>query len=55
MRASKRLVAAVRGRDIDDGLMQETAHLIAKTRAGDEGQEGVRAFLEKRKPSWMTN
>ena len=55
MRESKRLVAAVRGRTIDDGLMQETAHLIAKTRAGGEGQEGVRAFLDKRKPSWMTN
>ena len=53
MRASKRLVAAVRGRPIDDALMHETAHLIAKIRTGDEGQEGVRAFLDKRKPKWL--
>jgi methylglutaconyl-CoA hydratase len=52
MRESKRLVAAVRGRTIDDGLMQETARLIARARTGAEGQDGVRAFLEKRKPSW---
>ena len=31
-----------------------TAALIASTRAGDEGREGVRAFLDKRKPDWLT-
>ena len=31
---------------------EETAHLIAKHRTSAEGQEGLRAFLEKRKPSW---
>ena len=30
-----------------------TAALIASARAGDEGREGVGAFLEKRKPSWV--
>lgn len=50
--ASKRLVADVAGRDIDHGLMDETAKRIARARVGEEGQEGVRAFLEKRKPSW---
>ena len=29
-----------------------TAQTIAKRRASDEGQEGLRAFLEKRKPDW---
>jgi methylglutaconyl-CoA hydratase len=29
-----------------------TARTIAKRRASDEGQEGLRAFLEKRKPDW---
>jgi methylglutaconyl-CoA hydratase len=52
---AKQLVWKVWRRRIDDGLMQETAHLIAKKRVGDEGREGVRAFLEKRKPSWMTD
>jgi 1,4-dihydroxy-2-naphthoyl-CoA synthase len=28
------------------------AALIARLRVSDEGQEGLRAFLEKRKPSW---
>lgn len=30
-----------------------TVELIAEVRAGPEGQEGMRAFLEKRRPSWM--
>jgi len=44
-RAAKRLVL-----DRPDGL--ETARRIAERRASSEGQEGLRAFLEKRKPSW---
>jgi methylglutaconyl-CoA hydratase len=30
----------------------ETARIAARLRAGDEGQDGLRAFLERRKPSW---
>jgi methylglutaconyl-CoA hydratase len=30
-----------------------TARMIADIRASDEGQEGMRAFLEKRKPNWV--
>jgi enoyl-CoA hydratase/carnithine racemase len=30
----------------------ELARIAAGLRAGDEGQEGLRAFLEKRDPSW---
>lgn len=30
-----------------------TARKIAERRSSDEGQEGMRAFLEKRKPSWQ--
>lgn len=30
-----------------------TARMIADIRASDEGQEGMNAFLEKRKPSWV--
>ena len=32
--------------------MEETARLIARVRVGPEGQEGVRAFLERRAPGW---
>jgi len=45
VRAAKRLV-----RERPDG--EEAAHVAAKLRAGDEGQEGLRAFLERRTPSW---
>ena len=48
---SKRLVDDVAYQPIED-VMDETAKRIARIRIGDEGQEGVRAFLEKRKPSW---
>jgi methylglutaconyl-CoA hydratase len=46
-RWAKRLV-----RERPDG--PETARWIAARRTSDEGQEGLRAFLEKRKPSWRT-
>ncbi len=52
VRESKKLVWDVWGKPIDDSLMHETAKRIAKKRVSAEGQEGVRAFLEKRKPSW---
>jgi methylglutaconyl-CoA hydratase len=32
---------------------QYTAAMIADIRASDEGQEGMTAFLEKRKPNWI--
>ena len=50
--ASKKLVTDVAGRVIDRDLMELTAHRIAAARVGDEGQEGVRAFLERRKAAW---
>lgn len=49
---SKRLVDDVFARPIDHELMEETARRIAAARVDAEGQEGVRAFLERRKPSW---
>jgi methylglutaconyl-CoA hydratase len=30
-----------------------TARMIAEIRASEEGQEGMKAFLEKRKPKWI--
>jgi methylglutaconyl-CoA hydratase len=44
-RWAKRLV-----RERPDG--PETARWIAERRTSDEGQEGLQAFLEKRKPGW---
>jgi methylglutaconyl-CoA hydratase len=33
----------------------DTARWIAERRASDEGQEGLKAFLEKRPPSWRSD
>ena len=52
MAAAKDLVAAVAGRPIDRAAIDETARRIADTRAGDEGREGIAAFLAKRPPAW---
>jgi methylglutaconyl-CoA hydratase len=49
---AKRLVSDVHAQKIDHGLMEETARRIAQARVSGEGQEGVRAFLERRKPDW---
>lgn len=50
--ASKALVDDIAGLPLDQELLEETAKLIADRRASEEGQEGVRAFLDKRKPGW---
>jgi len=51
--AAKRLVREVAGRPVDDSLVADTAERIAAIRASDDGREGVRAFLDKRKPRWV--
>ena len=50
--ASKTLIRMVADSDITDDLRRKTAQLIAERRTSDEGQEGLSAFLEKRKPNW---
>jgi methylglutaconyl-CoA hydratase len=53
VRACKQLIADVDGREVDDALVAKTVESIADIRASDEGREGVQAFLQKRKPSWL--
>lgn len=48
----KRLLARVAGAPLTPGLAAETAAVLAEVRAGDEAREGIRSFLEKRKPGW---
>jgi methylglutaconyl-CoA hydratase len=50
---SKRLVRELADRPIDDAIVADTAERIASIRTSDDGREGVRAFLEKRKPRWV--
>lgn len=38
--------------NLDEALVY-TAKIIAEIRASEEGQEGMSAFLEKRKPNWV--
>jgi methylglutaconyl-CoA hydratase len=46
VREAKRLV-----RERPDG--EATAHIAAARRTSDEGQDGLRAFLERRSPGWL--
>ena len=48
----KKLIRDVYGRRIDDDVAEFTAERIARIRVSPEGQEGLRAFLEKREPGW---
>jgi methylglutaconyl-CoA hydratase len=50
---AKALIRAVAARPVTSELIQDTAERIAKVRASPEGREGVTAFLDKRKPSWI--
>ena len=52
MRVAKQLILEVSGQAIDDSVALRTTEVIAELRASGEGQEGLAAFLEKRKPDW---
>lgn len=50
--AAKRLVREVTGRTPAE-VRELTVQRIASARVGAEGQDGMRAFLEKRAPRWL--
>ncbi len=50
---AKTLVKRVAGETDRDRLDRENADLIARLRVSPEGQEGLAAFLEKRKARWV--
>jgi methylglutaconyl-CoA hydratase len=49
---SKKLLARVAKASISPKLGAETAAVLADVRAGEEAREGIRSFLEKRRPKW---
>jgi len=51
VRTTKNLIRSVVKNEHDD-ILEYTATLIAQLRAAEEGQEGMAAFLEKRKAKW---
>ena len=55
LRESKELIALVSHTDRSsiETISRRTAEIIAELRVSPEGQEGLGAFLEKRKPSWQ--
>jgi methylglutaconyl-CoA hydratase len=52
---AKRLVREIAGRPIDAAMVADTAERIAAIRTSEDGREGVRAFLDKRKPRWIAD
>jgi len=48
---AKALIREIAGAHPED-VIGITTNAIASQRVSEEGQEGLRAFLEKRKPSW---
>jgi methylglutaconyl-CoA hydratase len=53
MQAAKQLIQEIAVAPLDENLMEMTANKIAAIRASKEAQEGLQAFLEKRKPQWI--
>jgi len=54
VKQSKKLISDVNHRVIDDALIEDTCERIAAVRVSAEGQEGLSAFLTKRRPSWSS-
>jgi methylglutaconyl-CoA hydratase len=50
--AAKELVFGVTAQKLENAL-EFAAHAIARSRAGSEGQLGMKAFLERQKPPWI--
>lgn len=53
MHAAKQLVFDVMDQPVTEALIEATSQLIANIRISPEGQEGLKAFLQKRTPSYL--
>ncbi len=51
---AKRLIRDFSCEPIDHELIADTVRRIADIRSSEQGREGVQAFLNKRKPFWLT-
>lgn len=52
---TKKLIRRVARRPLDEETIRYTRELIAAIRVSDEGQEGLAAFFEKRRPNWQSD
>ena len=53
MAACKTLIRTIAGQPYSHNAIDYTVESIARIRSSPEGQEGLAAFLEKRKPDWV--
>jgi methylglutaconyl-CoA hydratase len=53
MGACKTLLRAIRGRRVDETMMEETAQSATLAQTSEEGHQGMLAFVGKRKPEWV--
>lgn len=53
MTQCKNLIFNIANKETIEEALESTAKMIAEIRASEEGQEGMAAFLEKRKPNWV--
>lgn len=51
--AAKHLLQQIYNKNINNEVIAHTTQAIAEIRVSAEGQEGLSAFLEKRKPNWL--
>ncbi len=51
----KLFLKKIYSKEINNSLINQTAETISKIRITKEAQEGLAAFLEKRKPDWSKN
>jgi methylglutaconyl-CoA hydratase len=52
MGACKTLLCTLRGRCVDETMREETARSATLAQSSEEGNQGMQAFVEKRKPEW---
>ena len=50
----KKLAGEIAFKPIEETIIRKTAQAIASSRVSAEGQEGLKAFLEKRPARWLT-
>ena len=51
--AVKQLIPKVEAAETQQAAADETVRVIARLRVGDEGQEGMAAFFDRRRPAWV--
>jgi methylglutaconyl-CoA hydratase len=55
MQTCKRLLTTIAGEPLSKEMLSYTTDLLTRTSKSPEAREGIRAFMEKRKPIWPAN